>query len=129
MATRFGMLDDISLLVQQQHTCLLGHVACRNDDRAPKQVLFGKLPVARPRHGLKKKSDAGTSSLPTCSSSPSPVTCMDWLRTSGPLCLETASTRATVPLLRQPKHMHDADACFGSRIKFTCVADLKAYGL
>ena len=55
LARRFGMSEDMAVLLRQRRMRWLGHMARMDDDRAPKCVLFGELPATRPRHGPKRR--------------------------------------------------------------------------
>ena len=55
LARRFGMSEDMVVLLRQRLTRWLGHMARMDDDRAPKCVLFGELPATRPCHGPKRR--------------------------------------------------------------------------
>ena len=46
---------EIADVIRKHHLRWLGHVARMKEARLPKQMLFGKLPCRRPRHGPKKR--------------------------------------------------------------------------
>ena len=50
-----GIKDDIGALLRQHRLRWLGHIARMNDERIPKQMLFGELPAIHPRYGPKKR--------------------------------------------------------------------------
>ena len=55
LAQRTGLPVDVNTLLRQHRLRWLGQVARMDHSRAPKQMLFGELPVARPRHGQRKR--------------------------------------------------------------------------
>ena len=50
---RFGMTELVQEMVTLRRLRWLGHVARMEDNRMPKQALFGRLSKARPFHGVK----------------------------------------------------------------------------
>ena len=51
----FGMEELISDVLTNHRLRCLGHVARMDDERLPKQMLFGELASKRPCHGAKKR--------------------------------------------------------------------------
>ena len=48
-----GMVEPLEDLITARRLCWLGHVARMENNRLPKQLLFGWLPQRRPAHGTK----------------------------------------------------------------------------
>ena len=55
LATRFGMLEEMTDLLRVYRLSWLGHVARMDSGRGPKKVLFSELTAIRPRHGPKRR--------------------------------------------------------------------------
>ena len=55
LARRFGISEDMAVLLHQRRIRWFGHMARMDDDRAPKCGLFGELPASRPSHGPKRR--------------------------------------------------------------------------
>ena len=51
----FGIQQSIPDLVREQLLKWFGHVGCMDQDRLPKQLLFGELKKKRPCHGVKRR--------------------------------------------------------------------------
>ena len=55
LANRFGMVWSIPDIIMDRRLQWLGHLGRMEDERLPKQVLFGELKKKRPCHGVKKR--------------------------------------------------------------------------
>ena len=55
LAERFGMTESMAEILRRHRLKWLGHVARMNDNRMPKQLLFGELTRSRPSHGTKRR--------------------------------------------------------------------------
>ncbi len=55
LAQRLGMPLTIGDVLKQHRLRWLGHVARMEDQRLPKQLLFGEGTATRPRHGPKRR--------------------------------------------------------------------------
>ena len=55
LAERFGMTESMAEILRRHRLKWLGHVARMNDNRMPKQLLFGELTRSRPSHGTKSR--------------------------------------------------------------------------
>ena len=54
LASAAGMEEKMSEILMKQHLQWLGHLACMDPCRLPKQLLFGEL-MRRPSHGVKRR--------------------------------------------------------------------------
>ena len=54
LSAEFGMERTIKDILRSNRLRWLGHLACMEDNRMPKQLLFGELKKTRPTHGTKK---------------------------------------------------------------------------
>ena len=55
LAVTFGMEETLANILMSHRLRWLGQLACMEDHRVPKQLLFGELVRTRPRHGPKKR--------------------------------------------------------------------------
>ena len=55
LAKAFGMTESVTDILRKHRHRWLGHVARMDNDRIPKQLLFGELLRPRPSHGTKRR--------------------------------------------------------------------------
>ena len=55
LAKAFGMTESVTDILRKHRLRWLGHVARMDNDRIPKQLLFGELLRPRPSHGTKRR--------------------------------------------------------------------------
>ena len=55
LAERFGMTESMAEILRKHRLRWLGHIARMDDNRMPKQLLFGELVRPRPSHGPKRR--------------------------------------------------------------------------